>query len=142
MTSALTFRALATLPQPLQTLARAHVAVHPADNLDDLISELAIAQLEAVDQTTDAACIYSRARSRLRRTTQDPAHYGAPLDIERHDIGVEQDDETTALRRSDITREVARQHDVSLRRAQQLVRRQIERTRLGDLFAGAGGEKS
>jgi hypothetical protein len=141
MTS-LALRALAALPVPLQTMARQHIAAHPCDDLGELVSEIAIALAELADRATDAERVFARARARVRRASQDPAHYGAPLDIERHDIGVEQDDETTALRRSDITREVARQHDVSLRRAQQLVRRQIERTRLGDLFAGAGGEKS
>jgi hypothetical protein len=142
MTNGLTFRALGALPAPLQTLARAHARQHPSDSLDDLISELSLAALELADRTTDAACIYNRARSRLRRATQDPAHYVVGIDIERHDVEIEQDDEPSSPRRADITREVAQRQRVSLRRAQQLVRRQVERARLGDLFAGAGGEKS
>jgi hypothetical protein len=130
----LTFRALSSLPPALQALARQHVAAHPCDDLSELVSELAIAALELADRSTDAAHIYSRARSRLRRATQDPAHYSAPLDDAHHDI--EQDDEPTPTRRADIVREIAQQRRVTTRRAQQIVRRQIERAGMGDLFAG------
>jgi len=137
MTCALTWRALGALPPALRALARQHVQCHPCDDLGDLISELAVAALELANRATDPARIYSRARSRLRRATQDPAHYAVGIDIERHDI--ERDDEPTPIDRRDIVREVARQHHESLRRAQQIVRRQIERAARGDLFAGAGG---
>ena len=135
--SSLTFRALAALPPALQTLARAHVAAHPSDDINDLISELAISALEFADRATDPARIYSRARSRLRRQTQDPAHYAAGIDIERHDAP--QDDEPSLIRRQDIVREIAQRQRVSLRRAQQLVKQQIERAAQGDLFIEAGG---
>jgi ABC-type transporter Mla subunit MlaD len=140
MTSALTFRALATLPQPLQTLARAHVAAHPCDDLDDLISELAIATIELAGVASDARRIFARARSRLRRATQDVVHYSASIEDARHDVP--HDDEPTPIDRRDIVREIAARQRVTTRRAQQLVKRQVERARLGDLFAGAGGEKS
>jgi hypothetical protein len=132
--SSLTYRALAALPPALQALARQHIEHHPSDDINDLIGELALALLELADAATDAQRIYNRARSRLRRQTQDPAHYSAQLDIERHDI--EQDDEPTPIRRADIVREIAARQRVTLRRAQQLVRRQIERAAQGDLFAG------
>jgi hypothetical protein len=135
--SALTYRALAALPAPLQSLAKQHVAAHPCDDLDDLISELAIATIELAGVATDARRIFARARSRLRRTTQDPAHYGTPLDIERCDVEQdEQDAEPTELRRSGIVREVAARQRITTRRAQQLVKQQVERVRHGDLFAG------
>jgi hypothetical protein len=134
MTNALTFRALAALPPALQALARQHIEHHPSDDLGELVSELAIALLEFADTATDMQRVFARARSRLRRQTQDPAHYSAQLDIERHDI--EQDDEPTPIRRADIVREIAARQRVTLRRAQQLVRRQIERAAQGDLFAG------
>jgi hypothetical protein len=135
--SSLTFRALAALPLPLQALARQHVAAHPSDDLNDIISELAIAAIEIADRATDPAHIYNRARSRMRRQTQDPAHYSTQLDIERHDA--EQDDEPSLIRRQDIVREIAQRQRVTLRRAQQLVKQQIERAAHGDLFIEAGG---
>jgi hypothetical protein len=137
MTNALTFRALAALPPPLQTLARQHIAAHPCDDLSELISELAIAAIELADAATDARHIYNRARSRLRRQTQDPAHYATVIDDAHHDI--ERDDEQSALRRADIVREIARQRGISLRRAQQIVSRQLARAAQGDLFSEAGG---
>jgi hypothetical protein len=133
----LTFRALAALPLPLQQLARQHVQHHPADDINDLIGELAVAAIELADAATDAAHIYSRARSRLRRATQDVAHYAVGIDPERHDI--EQDDEPSALRHADIVREIAQQQRVTKRRAQQIVRRAVERAQIiGDLFAEGG----
>jgi hypothetical protein len=136
MSTALTFRALAALPQPLQAMARAHVQQHPCDDLGELISELALAALELTDRSTDAAHnIYARARSRLRRATQDVAHYSVTLDIERHDTAADDaDDEPSLIRRQDIVLDVQQRKRVTLRRAQQLVRRQIERAAQGDLF--------
>jgi ABC-type transporter Mla subunit MlaD len=135
MTNALTFRALGALPPALQQLARQHIEHHPYDDINDLIGELSLALLELADAAPDATRVFSRARSRLRRATQDVAHYAASIDDARHDTA--QDDEPTPARRKDIVREVARQQHVSLRRAQQLVRRQIERAQIiGDLFAG------
>jgi hypothetical protein len=132
--SSLTFRALAALPLPLQTLARQHVQQHPRDCLDDLISELALAALEFADRATDASSIYNRARSRLRRQTQDVAHFSAPLDDEHQDI--ERDNEPTPTRRADIVREVQQRQRVTARRAQQLVKQQLARAAMGDLFIG------
>jgi len=57
-------------------------------------------------------------RSRLRRSTQDPAHYSAPLDIERHDAIA--DDEPTPTRRADVVRDIAARQHVTTRRAQSL----------------------
>jgi len=135
MTNALTFRALSGLPPALQVLAREHVAAHPADELGDLVSEIAIALAEL--RGAPAEVIYSRARSRIRRATQDPVHYSCGIDIERHDA--EQDDEPTALCRRDIVREIAQRQHVTRRRAQQIVRRALERAAQGDLFFEAGG---
>jgi len=141
MTNALTFRALSALPAGLQELARQHVERHPCDCIDDLIGELAVALAEL--RGAAAEVIYNRARSRLRRATQDPAHHSAPLDIERHDVEQQDDEaEPSAARRRDIVREIAQQRRVSVRRAQQLVKSQIERAMQGDLFIAdeiAGG---
>jgi hypothetical protein len=133
MTSALTFRTLASLPPELQALPRADVQEHPCDDL----SELELAALEITDAATDARRIYNRARSRLRRHTQDPAHYAIGIVFERHDI--EKSAEQGSLRYADFVREAARQQHVTLRRAQQLVKQQLARAMQGDLFAGAGG---
>jgi hypothetical protein len=132
--SSLTYRALAALPSGLQTLAKQHVAAHPADDINDLIGELAVAALEIVDAATDPARIYSRARSRVRRQTQDPARYSVTLDDAYHDI--ERDDEPSLIRRADIVRDVQQRQRVTMRRAQQIVRRQIARVAQGDLFIG------
>jgi hypothetical protein len=100
-----------------------------------VIGELAVALLESVDHTTDAACIYSRARARVRRAMQNPAHYAYAIDIERHDI--EQDDEPSLVQRKDIVREIAERRGVTTRRARQIVKSQIERAaQCGDLFVG------
>jgi hypothetical protein len=130
--SSLTYRALAALPLPLQALARQHVAAHPSDDLSELVSEIALAALELADAATDAQRIYSRARSRLRRHTQDVAHYAAGIDDAHHDI--ERDDEQCGLTRADIVREIAQRQRVTLRRGQQIVRRAVERASQGDLF--------
>jgi hypothetical protein len=105
MTTALTYRALAALPPALQAMARQHVQHRPTDDLSELVSELALALLELAERSTDPARIYSRARSRLRRATQDVAHYSVPLDTEHHDI--ERDDEQSGITRADIVREIA-----------------------------------
>jgi hypothetical protein len=137
MTEALTYRALAALPSGLQTLARAHARQHPADDLDDLIGELALALAELADRATDPARVYNRARSRLRRQTQDPAHYAIGIDDEHHDTA--QDDEPSALRRRDVVREIAAQQRVTMRRAQQIIKQQLARAAQGDLFVAEGG---
>jgi gamma-glutamyl:cysteine ligase YbdK (ATP-grasp superfamily) len=134
MSSSLTYRALAALPPALQALARQHVQLHPTDDIGELVSEIALALLELAERSTDAR-IYSRARSRMRRATQDVAHYSAPLE---HDIE-QQDDEPSLIRRADIVREVQQRQHVTRRRAQQIVRRAVERAMQGDLFAFAEG---
>ena len=76
---------------------------------------------------------FTTARARLRRQTQDVVHYSAPIDDAYHDI--EQADEPTPTRRADIVREIAAHQHVTVRRAQQIVKSQIERTQIvGDLF--------
>jgi hypothetical protein len=132
MSTALTFRALSALPPALQSLARQHVQQHPSDDLSELVSELAVAAIELADRSTDAARVFARARSWLRRQTQDPAHYSAHLDIERHDTV--QDDEPSALRRADLVLEVQQRQRVTTRRAQQIIRAQLARAMQGDLF--------
>jgi hypothetical protein len=137
MTNALTYRALAALPAALQALAKQHVEAHPSDGIDDVISEVAVACLE-LGLAADAERVFARARSRLRRASQDPAHYSVGIDPERHDTA--QDDEPTALRHADFVREIAQRQRVSLRRAQQLVKQQVERAQIiGDLFVAEGG---
>lgn len=76
MTMSLLHRALACLPQPLQ----AAIASHPhRDEICDLISEAWLALAEArPDEPIERA--YSRARARVRRWTQDPAHYACSID--------------------------------------------------------------
>jgi hypothetical protein len=133
--SSLTYRALSALPPALQTLARQHVMAHPSDDIDDVISEVAVAALEI--EGADAERIFARARSRLRRATQDVAHYAAGIDDAHHDI---ERDDPSLIRRADIVREVAARQHVTARRAQQIVKSQIARAQIiGDLFMAEGG---
>lgn len=76
MSLSLLHRAIACLPQPLQDA----VASHPhRDEICDLIGEvwLALAELEPGEPLERA---YARARARVRRWTQDPAHYAYSID--------------------------------------------------------------
>ncbi|MDA8256585.1 MAG: hypothetical protein M0Z99_13265 [Betaproteobacteria bacterium] len=133
MSTVLTLRALAALPPDLQQAVRANH--HPADDLGELISEVALALLEAGQHETFAK-IFSRARSRCRRFTQDPAHYGAALDVadaQGHEI----DDAAPAPRKARALARARIEADqgVSKRTAQRRIKAQLELARVqGDLF--------
>lgn len=76
MTMSLMRRALACLPQPLQDA----IASHPhRDEICDLVSEAWIALAEARPGEPIGRA-YQRARARVRRWTQDPAHYAFGID--------------------------------------------------------------
>lgn len=128
---------LATLPQALQSAIRQHTY---ADDLDDLIAEAALQYVCAPDAGPDV--LFARARARVRRYTQDPAHYGTVYEPPADDTDeAAEEAQPTPLKRADYVREIARERGVTIRRAQQLVRQALERAReCGDLFAGAGEE--
>lgn len=131
MTVSLTHRALAVLPRELQALARAHVQRCPADDLGELISEifLAIATAKAGEPLVRT---FERARSNLRRETQDPARYGAGLDDQLAATASAPKQENK--KKSEVVREVAARRAVSERYGRKLVARQLSRARAGDLF--------
>lgn len=133
--NALTARTLGTLPAELQQQIRAH----RFDDLDELVQAAALALLEAKRGDT-LAQIFNRARSNVRRFSQDVAHHSRPLDgvAEIADGG---GDEPSPLRRRDIAREIAREHGVTARRARQIVAEQIARAKTNrDLFADDGND--
>lgn len=130
----LTLRTLLTFPAELQHRVRAH----RLDNIDELVQQVALALLEASRDDTMRA-IFNRARSACRRFTQDLAHYGRSLD------GVANADTHTpagAKKKRGIAREVSADFRVGVARARQIVRAQIERARMGDLFADDGSDGS
>lgn len=134
--NALSHRVVATLSKTLQAL----IAAHRYDDLDELVQQVALARLEAEAGDSDDA-IFSRARSAVRRQTQDVAHWSVGhldgFDIATDDVIAAR----TARRgseRADLVREVAQLRKVTRRRAQQLVKTQLERVVQGDLFAVGG----
>lgn len=130
--NALTLRTLATFPPELQTRCRAHIY----DDFDELVQQVALALLEARRDDTLRA-IFNRARSAVRRYTQNPAHYGRDIDGIAEDVAA---DYTPAggKKQREIAREISADHGVTTRRARQIIAAQVERAKQGDLFAGDG----
>lgn len=125
--NALTYRTLATFPLELQSQVRAHCF----DDLDELVQQVALALLEARRDDT-VRSIFSRARSAVRRFTQDAAHFGRDLAVA--DAAAD-DDEPQALTRKQIRARIQADIGISTRGAQRMLKQQIERMREnGDLF--------
>lgn len=133
LTAALHFRALAALPAPLAALVRAH---EYANEIADLVQEAALAALLAKPGDS-AQQIYNRARSRVRRFTQDPAHHGACIDGREVGAGAASASPT----RKQVRARVQADLGLSTRSAQRALKKQLERMRQnGDLFAGDESE--
>lgn len=134
MTAALHFRVLEALPAPLAALCRAHAY---ADELQELVQEAALAMLAAPEDS--ATAIYNRARSNVRRFSQNPAHYATGGDAIDMLFG---DDVLTAgagFTRRQVRKQIESDLGLNTRAAQRLLRKQLERMREnGDLFAGDG----
>lgn len=130
MTAALHFRALDALPEPLAALCRAHPFPH---ELGELVQEAALAMLEQPGAT--AQQIYKRARSRLRRYTQNPAYYGTSYSIDDLAAPEPGGDEPPTPTRKQIRAQIQSDLGVSTRDAQRMLKKQLERMREnGDLF--------
>lgn len=128
--NALTARIFATFPPELQSQVRSH----RFDDIDEVVQAVALALFEARGKTTMYQ-IFKRARSNVRRFSQDLARHSAGLDAVA-EIAVADQQDPTPLRRRDITRELAQTHGVTPRRARQIVAEQIERAKVNrDLFA-------
>lgn len=126
-------QALATFPAPLAGLIRAHKY---ADEIADLAQEAALAMLAAPGAS--AATIYKRARSAVRRYTQNPAHYAAGGDtLDALSDGDTLDAAADVPRtRRQIRRQIEADLGLSTRDAQRLLKKQLERMQEnGDLFA-------
>lgn len=134
--NALTARTLATFPVELQACIRSHHCSHHYDDIEELVQQVALSLLEARRDDTMRA-IFNRARSAVRRFTQNPAHYGRDID---GFAGVADDDKDPTpprgKKRRELAREIAADHGVSTRRARQIVAEQVRRAKQGDLFAG------
>lgn len=128
--NALTLRTLCTLPAGLQQQIRAD----RHNDLDEFVQAAAQVLLEGKRGDT-MATLFKSARSAARCLTQDLAHRCRPLDgvAEISAVG----NEPSALCRSDITREIAREHGITPSRGRQIVARQIEWAKVSgdcDLF--------
>lgn len=138
MTAALHFRALDALPAPLAALISAHAF---ADELQELVQEAALALTASPGDSVQA--IYGRARSNVRRFSQDLAHYARGIDgITEAEATAEQ----IELPAAKLTRKQARARieadlGISTSAARRLLKKQLERMREnGDLFAGDESE--
>lgn len=133
--NALTFRTLNTFPLEIQALIRAHAY----EDIDELVQACAVELLKARRGDETDLTIFKRARSAVRRLSQDPACYAIGIDDYAEVISAADTQAAVTARRGSeragLVREVARLHKVSRRRAQQLLRRQVERAACGDLFA-------
>lgn len=134
--NALTLRALAALPLETQAQIRAHQYI---DDLDEIIQNAWLARLETGSDDDDAMrSIADRARSDSRRYTQDPAYYGRGLDGIADTCAGAVERPTRARKKREIVLEVTADFRVGKRRGRQIVDRQIDRAKLGDLFADDG----
>lgn len=134
--NALSLRILATFPDGLQSLVRAHAYL---GEIDELIQQVALALIEARHSDT-LAKIFNRARSACRRYTQDLSHYSLGLDgIAADDKPDDEPPPGGGRKRREITREAAADRGVTTRRARQIVAEQVRRAKQGDLFAGYEG---
>jgi len=136
MTMSLLHRALACLPQPL----RDAIASHPhRDEICDLVSEVWLALAEArPGEPLDRA--YARARARVRRWTQDPAHYAYSIDAA--DGVADGEVALSSGRPRALSAELADACGISRRTAQLHLQRMRAAAAAGqmDLFAWGGGE--
>jgi hypothetical protein len=121
---ALTARALALLPAPLQSFCR-HDSKY--NDIAELVSECH-AQLLAADADTDLLTVYKRARSACRRFTQDISHYASCYDSIDHSVPSPEPAEPTPDRRRDYVKRIAEERGVTLRRAQQIVKQMLADT--------------
>lgn len=127
--NAITLKVFYSFTQEMQSL----VHEHARDDIDELVQQVALELLRAQPNDT-AQTIFARARSAVRRFTQDVAHYAREIDEQRDEIADERD--ASALTRADCVREIAEREHITLRASQMRVKKQVERARLGDLFAG------
>lgn len=129
--NALTARTLSTFPPELQSYIRSH----HYDDIEELVQQVALALLEARRDDTMRS-IFNRARSAVRRYTQNPAHYGR--DIDGFADVADDNDPTNPPRgggkKRDLAREIAADHGVTTHRARQIIAKQMERAKQGDLF--------
>lgn len=131
--NALTTRALAFLPVELQQ----KIKTHQHDERDDLIGQVAVELLEA--QAGDSLDqIFKRARSAIRRFTQDPAHWSAGFGLDEIDpasVTAARTSRRGAERRETVLVLTARE-GITERAAQMRVKKMIERLQTsGDLFS-------
>jgi len=134
---ALNHRALGALPLQLQAKILAH---HRAtDDFGELISESALSLLEAGSEDTFDK-IFSRARSRCRRFTQDLAHYSGPIDGNVIDKK-EEEEAAERVSRKQLRARLEADLRVSKRQAQRIIKLKLEQAAVqADLFAFAGDE--
>lgn len=131
--NALTARTLSTFPVELQ----AYIRARSYDDTEELVQQVALALLEARRDDTMRS-VFNRARSAVRRFTQNPAHYGRDIDGFA-DVATDDTDPTDPPRgkkRRELAREIAADHGVSTRRARQIIAKQVRRAQQGDLFSG------
>jgi hypothetical protein len=138
----LTKAALGALPAGLQ----AFVNGDRYNNKRELIQNCALEFLKA-KSTDTLEQIYKRARARTRRYTQDIVHFSCAYDDSnrKHEKALEfhrnlfvmdeGEEEAAVLKRSERTKALAETLGVSQRRAQQIVKQQLDDTkRQGDFF--------
>lgn len=131
--NALTLRTLSTFPTEHQSQVRAH----RFDDINELVQQVALALLEANSDDTIRA-IFNRARSATRRFRQNLAHYCRSLDAVENIAAGDVTETAAARTRRLTTREITADFGVTTRRGRQIVAAQIERARMGDLFADYG----
>lgn len=150
-------QALAALPPELAGLIKRHCRVY-SDSMSELVSESWL-QLHRAGGKATFAEVFGKARSAIRRQTQDPAHHaiGMICEPENDDLEQEEEEERGGAKRDGeqeqcvalaqprarrgserraAAEQVAVAHGVSLRRGQQLVKKQLRRASQGDLFGG------
>lgn len=125
----LTARALGTLPAELQSLCRGH----RRDDFDEIVQAAAVSFFEC--PSLGLGKVFSRARSAVRRFTQDAAHHGRALNA---DLDAAEEAESGAfISHKQIRRQVEVELSINKRTAQRRLKRQLERIRQGgDLFVG------
>lgn len=136
MTMSLLHRAIACLPKPLQDA----IVNHPhRDEICELVGEVWLALAEArPGEPVEMA--YQRARARVRRWTQDPAHYACSIDAA--DDMAYGDVMLGSGRPRALSAEIADACGISRRTAQLHLQRARRMAAAGqmELFAWGGGE--
>jgi len=104
-----------------------------------LIQNYALAWIEArAGDSLDS--IFGRARSRTRKLSQDPSHYGQGVDS----AATAADDDagrpawSAPATKKQVRAQVEADLGLSRRTAQRAIARQLDRARMGDLFAEGG----